>query len=256
MNKSVAVRSPQRVPAKKPRAAVANLGDMVTALLDRPEVDNDMLDRAERLLNLHRQQLYAADMVACQEEIPLVLKNRRNTQTNSSYATFEALDRAIRPTYTAHGFALSFGTTDCPYPDRIRVTCDITHRSGMVKVVFVDMPIDGKGAKGNDVMTKTHATMSGLSYAKRGLEAMIFNVITTDDAIHDDDGNAAGGADLIDEDEQTSIRAMLEAASIPEEKFLRWAKVESIAAIPSKFYDQAVAEIARVAKEKAAKANA
>jgi hypothetical protein len=98
--------------------------------------------------------------------------------------------------------------------------------------------------------------MSGLSYAKRGLEAMIFNVITTDDAIHDDDGNAAGGADLIDEDEQTSIRAMLEAASIPEEKFLRWAKVESIAAIPSKFYDQAVAEIARVAKEKAAKANA
>jgi hypothetical protein len=50
------------------------------------------------------------------------------------------------------------------------------------------MPVDGKGAKGNDVMTKTHAFGSGASYGMRYLLKMIFNVAVGED---DDDGNGA-----------------------------------------------------------------
>jgi hypothetical protein len=51
------------------------------------------------------------------------------------------------------------------------------------------MPVDGKGARGGDVMTKTHAMGSGISYGMRYLLRMIFNLAID----QDDDGNAAGG---------------------------------------------------------------
>jgi hypothetical protein len=185
----------------------ANLGDMVMALLAKPEVTTELVDRAERLLNMHRQQVYAEAMVACQTEIEPVFKDKESDK--GKYASFEALDRAIRPIYVRHGFSLSFGTADCPYPDRVRVTVDVIHTSGMVKHDFVDMPIVTKGARGNDVMTPTHATMSAISYAKRGLETMIFNIITTEDRQFDDDGN--GGNVFITEQDIGGIRERLVA---------------------------------------------
>jgi hypothetical protein len=57
------------------------------------------------------------------------------------------------------------------------------------------MPADGKGARGNDVMTKTHATGAAITYGKRYLLGMIFNLAVT----RDDDGNGAGNGDWVDE---------------------------------------------------------
>jgi hypothetical protein len=51
----------------------------------------------------------------------------------------------------------------------------------------MDMPSDGKGAKGGDVMTKTHATATADSYAKRYLIKDIFNIAIGE---YDTDGNA------------------------------------------------------------------
>jgi hypothetical protein len=48
------------------------------------------------------------------------------------------------------------------------------------------MPSDGKGAKGGDVMTKTHATGAASQYGMRYLLKMIFNVAIGED---DNDGN-------------------------------------------------------------------
>lgn len=254
--RSLAVRATARAPVAKRKASqTPNLGDMVTALLDRPEVTTEMLDRAERLLNLHRQQVYATAMVACQEEMPVVFKNKKGDKAR--YATFEQLDRAARPVYIRHGFSLSFGTEPpVEGPERVRVTVDIIHVSGMIKREALEMPADGKGAKGNDVLSKPHATLSAVSYAKRTLEAMIFNIVTSEDAQFDDDGQAAGGSVGLSEEDARTIRAMLEAAGITQEKFLKWAKVDRVEDIRSQDYDLVVAEIARVAKEKKAKTDA
>jgi hypothetical protein len=48
------------------------------------------------------------------------------------------------------------------------------------------MPSDGKGAKGGDVMTKTHATGAAESYGMRYLLKMIFNIAIGEE---DNDGN-------------------------------------------------------------------
>ena len=50
------------------------------------------------------------------------------------------------------------------------------------------MPADGKGAKGGDVMSRTHAAASAISYGMRYLLVMAFNLAID----RDDDGNAAG----------------------------------------------------------------
>jgi hypothetical protein len=66
----------------------------------------------------------------------------------------------------------------------------VTHRDGYAREYHIDMPADGKGAKGGDVMTKTHAVGSAVSYGMRYLLKMIFNVAVGED---DDDGNTAEG---------------------------------------------------------------
>jgi hypothetical protein len=112
-----------------------------------------------------------------------------NHQTKSKYASYADLDRAVRPIYSDHGFSLSFDSGDNAPADCVRVVCKVAHRGGHREIHHLDMPADGKGAKGGDVMTKTHATGAAITYGKRYLLGMIFNLAVGED----DDGNSAGG---------------------------------------------------------------
>lgn len=127
-------------------------------------------------------------MNAAQKAIKPVAADSRNSQTNSDYASYEALDTKIRPVYTEHGFGLSFDTGDAPRENEVRVLCYVT-RGGHKRTYKIDMPADGKGAKGGDVMTRTHATGAAVTYGKRYLLTMIFNIAIGE---KDDDGNRAG----------------------------------------------------------------
>lgn len=110
-----------------------------------------------------------------------------NPQTHSKYATYAKLDKALRPIYTAEGFVHSFDTADSPKGDAwVRVVCNVAHEGGFDKDYRVDMPADGKGARGGDVMTQTHAVGAGLSYGMRYLLKMIWNVAIGEE---DRDGN-------------------------------------------------------------------
>lgn len=159
-----------------------------------PAVDIDKLDR---LLAMHER--VKADsarlefdnaMAEAQEAMRAISPDKDNNQTKSKYATYAALDQATRPIYSQHGFALSFNTGDAPKPDDVRVLCTVSHRGGHRQEYKLDMPADGKGAKGGDVMTRTHATGAAASYGQRYLLKLIFNLAVGD---VDDDGNGADG---------------------------------------------------------------
>jgi hypothetical protein len=62
---------------------------------------------------------------------------------------------------------------------------------GYTRQYQTDEACDGKGPKGNDVMTKTHAKGSAHTYGKRNLLKDIFNLVTGDE-VDDDDGNGGG----------------------------------------------------------------
>jgi hypothetical protein len=144
----------------------------------------------ERKKAKEAQTAYRADMAEAQSEMIRVVASTPNPQTGKKYADYAAVDRMARPIYTIKGFSLSFDTADGAPPDYVRVVCDINHRDGHSERKHIDMPTDGKGAKGGDVMTKTHATGSAVTYGMRQLAKMIWNIAIGDD----DDGNAAGAA--------------------------------------------------------------
>lgn len=167
------------------------------SMFERFAKDPDIpVEKIERLMALWErgearkaEAAFNVAMSEAQSEMRPVVADDWNPQTKSKYASYHALDKALRPIYTKHGFGLSFNTMDSPVADHVRVVCKAAHKGGHCEVYQIDMPADGKGAKGGDVMTKTHATGSALSYGQRYLLKLIFNVAVTED----DDGNKASG---------------------------------------------------------------
>lgn len=166
--------------------------DAILQAAQNPAMDVDKLkslfDLQERMQDRQAAQAYAAAMVDAQSEMRAVGKDRTNTQTNSDYATLEAIDAAIRPIYTRNGFSLSFGTADSPLEKHVRITCKVTHRDGHSESFEYDNPMDDVGIAGKVNKTPTHARGSAVTYGRRYLTLMIFNLTT---GLHDDDGNGA-----------------------------------------------------------------
>lgn len=179
-----------------PTDGATDLAQTFERMASNPDVDVAKLERLiamhERILARNAQVAFNAAMTAAQREMRMVANDANNPQTRSRYASYAALDRALRPIYTEHGFSLSFGTDDSPLADHVRVTCEVMHLEGHSKLYHIDMPADGKGAKGGDVMTRTHATGSAVAYGMRYLLKAVWNIATGE---ADDDGARAGATE-------------------------------------------------------------
>ena len=204
-----------------------------------PSVD---MDKMERLFKMHEnivardaENAFNVAMSSVQAQLGRIAADLRNKQTNSDYASYAAIDRVIRPIYTAGGFSLSFGTEDAPFPEFVRVVCHISHNAGHTRIAHIDMPADGKGAKGGDVMTKTHATGAGAQYGMRYLVKMIFNLAIG----KDEDGNMP--LSYITDKQAADLTALLEEVGADKAAFCAHFKCESVEKLPAKAYQQAMA---------------
>lgn len=226
-----------------PSAAISE-GAALVQMIERAARDESVnVDKMRELLAIRReiaaeQALHAfnAAMTAAQTEMRPVAADASNPQTKSKYASYLALDRALRPIYTKHGFALSFNTAESAADGYVRVVCDVSHNAGHTKRYQIDMPADGKGAKGGDVMTKTHATGSAATYGTRYLLKMIFNIVVGDD----DDGNAAGSGEKIMADQIEGLRSIIEEVGADEAKFCKYLKIERLEELPVARWNDAV----------------
>lgn len=219
--------------------------DVIARAARDPSVD---IDKMERLISMQeRVQARDAEMAfnvalnAAQREMRPIATNASNPQTKSRYATFDKLDRVLRPIYTEHGFSLSFDEGESPKEDHVRVLCYVSHIAGHTRTYHRDMPADGKGAKGGDLMTKTHAAGAAGSYGARYLLKGIFNVAVGED---DDDGNgAAGSVQLIDDAQWAMIVQLIEAAGVSAETVCTAAGVPSLRALPAAKYQSVVKKL-------------
>jgi hypothetical protein len=198
------------VPAVQPESSplqpleTATILQVIARVASDPAAD---INKMERLIAMQERMQAAQDrrefdnaMVSAQEEMKAIRADMSNPQTRSNYASYAALDKAIRPIYARHGFAVSFNTGDAPKADDLRVLATVSHRSGHRQEYRIDMPADGKGARGGDVMTRTHATGAAASYGQRYLYKLIFNLAVGD---VDDDGNGAGS--MAEEDDVEAL---------------------------------------------------
>jgi ERF superfamily len=161
-------------------------------LLQIALTNNSGIEIIERLVALRDKELariaeteFNDELSQVQAEIVRVAPDLHNGQTNSNYASYKALDRIIRPVYVRHGFSISFDEEDSNKPDHVRIIAYLS-RGGHTRKYRKDICADGKGAKGGDVMTRTHAEGAADSYGMRYLLRKIFNIAIGEE---DDDGN-------------------------------------------------------------------
>lgn len=187
------------LPANQVAPKVLNEGaTLINAIAQAATNPNVDVEKMERLWAMHEkiaardaEQAFNDSMTKAQADMGRISADASNPQTRSQYASYAQMDRYLRPVYTRNGFSLSFNTDKSLRDECIRVICYVSHNAGHTRTYSVDMPADGKGAKGGDVMTKTHASGSAMSYGMRYLLKLIFNVAIGED---DDDGNGADGS--------------------------------------------------------------
>lgn len=197
----------------------------------------EMMDYSKQLEAEAAEKAFNIAMAEAQKEMGVVVTNMTNSQTRSRYADYAQLDKALRPIYTKHGFALSFDDGEQPRDEWVRILCHVTN-SGHTRTYHKDMPADGKGARGNDVMTKTHAVGAAQQYAMRYLLRMIFNVAVGE---ADTDGNTPV-ATITDEQREGLIDLMEEVGFTPADdaRLMKVFKIDYLADLAAKDYDRAV----------------
>lgn len=217
---------------EEPGALVLGFTPAQIAALPVDKLDH-LLRLQERVRADDARKAYNAAMSAAQAEMGRISTDALNPQTRSRYATYGQLDKALRPIYTRHGFAVSFNTADSPLEQHVRTLATVSHAEGHERQFQADIPCDGKGPKGNDVMSKTHAAGSAMSYGQRYLLKLIWNVAIGE---NDDDGNAASGKPA-DVNEPISKAQLDELVKLADEvgadkaRFCKYVGVDSFAAI-------------------------
>lgn len=172
---------PALAPQTHPNAMIQVLDKAIDKGIDADSLGK-IVALHERLMENHAKELFAQAMNACQAEMPCIVRDAQNTQTNSGYATLENVQTIAKPVYTKHGFALSFGEEDCQTPGFKRIICDVRHRAGHMVRYHHDLPIDGIGPKGNPIggMNAVQGCISTGSYGQRVLACRIFNITIAD----------------------------------------------------------------------------
>ncbi len=211
-------------------------------------------DELEKLLAMQERweanrarEAYNAAMSEAQREMPGVIRDKLNSHLKSKYARLETVDAAIKPVYSKHGFSLSFGTLPDALPDHCHISCECRHSGGHVEKFEGNFPLDLKGLAGGANKTPIQAMGSTISYARRYLTLMIFNVAVLDE---DNDGN--GTLECIDRGQIAALEK--ELAHIPPgekalERMLKWAAVDDIADIPKDRFSLALQNLRNEAKK-------
>ena len=163
----------------EPAQIQSSLIEVIATAAKDKSVDMDKMERLlmmqERIMAKQAEEQFNESMRQVQAQVPRILRDAVNPSTNSKYARLESLLKVIIPVYTEHGFSISFSTSDCPLPGHYRITA-VVSRAGHSRNYQCDIPIDDKGMKGLANKTATHGFGSTMSYGRRYLTLLIFNI--------------------------------------------------------------------------------
>jgi hypothetical protein len=183
--------------------AVATIGAdderLEHAIIRAAQDDTIDITKLQALLDMQRQvaqdrskRMFNSAMADAQAEMLPVVRDAMNTHTKSKYARLETIDGQMRPIYTAHGFSVRYGSQPCPREGWMRITITISHSGGHWEENYLDAPPDDVGARGNVNKTPIMSVGSSVTYLRRYLLCMSFNIVLADDLAPDDDGQSSG----------------------------------------------------------------
>ena len=153
------------------------------------EVAREILKQMESQRDYESRDRFNQSLLRIQEALKPIVKRGHGEKPGARYALIEDIDAALNPLLAREGMNLSFEPGISEKPNVVVVTA-VLAQGAYERRYPLEMPADGAGPKGGQVMTRTHATGSAMTYAKRYLKNFIFDIQFRQP---DDDGNRAGG---------------------------------------------------------------
>jgi hypothetical protein len=193
------------------------------------------VEKLERLMALQERwekeqarKAFFAAMNRVQSQVEPIIKRSVNQQTRSKYAKLEAVNRVLKPLMTQEGFSVAFSEGEGK-DGQVRVNAMVMHKDGHSQEYHVDLALDNKGMQGAVNKTEVHGKASTLSYGRRYLATLIFDLAFLDE---DDDGNQGKHAAIISEKQAATLADLCNASGSSIEGVCRSAGVESLAEYP------------------------
>lgn len=244
------------IPSRKPRAARAlavsppvdgpwiveappSLLNIVAAVAADPTADVAklvaLLAEQRRIVADEAAMQFNVALAAAQAEVEQVGRTTANVSTGSKYATLDAVDAMVRPIYSRHNFALSF--TEAPADGVVRLSC-IVRRGAHSETYTLTAPPDVAGFKGTSNKTAIQGVVSSVSYLRRALLCMIFNIVTKGE---DRDGNRGATGEVIGRAQLAELVSLM-----AETRILESVVLAKMAPGVSKIADLPAGEFSRV----------
>lgn len=236
--------------ARSRKANPAPLTPMQQFLASLTEIARDPTMTAEKITALagaqkeiaaqEAEQAYTQAMNAAQRAMPAVVRDTLNDQTMSRYAKLETISQFIDPIVHDNGFTLSYGTADSALDAHYRVTCEVRHVGGHKTFHFADVPADLDAYEGEDKKIAIHAFGSSMTYGRRYLKCMVFDIVIKDE---DNDGNPSPSGPKVTPQDVDTLVDLMDAAGANRDRLLRVLGVDSFGDLPAARFDEARALI-------------
>jgi ERF superfamily len=196
-------------------AIVSKIIELASIPGTSPEMFDRLVAWQEREQARQAQSEFSTAMSAAQSEMRAIVRDAVNDQTRSKWATLQAIDDAIRPIYTRHGFSLSFTEVANDGPD-MKIAC-IVRRGGHTETFYLSAAPDTVGPQGKPNKTPVQGVGSSVSYLRRYLKVMVFDLALRDD----NDGNRQpqrneDTGELISRAQVAELRALMTETRILE----------------------------------------
>lgn len=173
--------------SKNQQLAVVRPKDDTLALIDRAARDKsvdvpkmrELLDMKIKYESMVRQDAFQQAMIECQMQFPDIEAMSPREGNKGKYAKLVAIERAIKPIYLQNGLVPTY--TSRTEGDQKYIGLWLMHRSGHKEYYELPGQIDMVGAKGNPNKTWLEGLGSMVSYLRRYLLCMAFNVTPFDE---------------------------------------------------------------------------
>lgn len=162
-------------------AKVSAMKDIDVAKLER------LMEMQEAWETRQAETHFNEQKARAEQELETISQDMINPVTRSKYASLAAIMEKIKPVYSKYGFSVDFD--EVTHTDDTGIVLAGYLSNGPIRRKYQKwIPVSTTGIGGRTSMTLTHASVAAVTYGRRALLKMMWNL-----AESDDDGNQAGG---------------------------------------------------------------
>lgn len=215
-------------------------------MLNRAVAQGANIEVLEKLMGLQERweagqarKAFDEAMAAAKAEIPVIAKNRTvdftsaKGRTHYKHEDLAEIARTVTPILAKHGLSYRYRTSSAPN-EPVTVTCIVSHRGGHCEENTLSAGRDDSGNKNS-----IQAVGSTITYLQRMTLKAALGLAASDD----DDGASAETAEVVSQQQLEALIELADEVGADKAAFCKYLKVPSLAAIPLKDFDRAIAAL-------------